>query len=153
MMTTLSGKWVFDTNCLIYFLDDVSPLHGEAKAIFQLLASDKRAKDKKLFQGVVAQQNILEAEHVLIKQYGRSLKEAANILSFVIDGFHFAVITPLSSTYHRYHTLVQGKTRDLYDLYLAATMLDNDVTNIITANEKDFSEIKGITVYNPWREK
>ena len=39
----------------------------------------------------------------------------------------------------------------MFDVFLSATMLDNGITHIITVNEKDFTGIKGISVYNPFK--
>ncbi len=39
--------------------------------------------------------------------------------------------------------------QDIYDLYLVATMLSNNVTRIYTFNERDFSQYFEIEVLNP----
>lgn len=156
MKNTLKGKWVFDTNLLIYVLDDNSLFHKVAKSLFQLLLYapvDTYESNTKLI-GFVAQQNILEAQHVLVKQYKRNLKEANKIINDIVTSFQFHVITPMPTTYLHYNLLIKDSNKralDMYDLYLAATMLDNGITHIITANEKDFVGIKRLSVYNPWR--
>lgn len=66
------------------------------------------------------------------------------------------VITPDTSTMEILIQLLQQKkiaTGYIFDLYLAATMITNGLTHIITANEKDFTGIPGIMVYNPWSTK
>lgn len=39
----------------------------------------------------------------------------------------------------------------IFDAYLVATMLTNDITQIATDNEKDLTLFRGITVVNPFK--
>lgn len=158
MKNTLKGKWVFDTQLLIYTLNESSPFHFATKSLFELLISSKE-KEKTLsekFIGVVAQQNIIEAENVLIKYYKFNYKKAIQAIQDIIIAFNFETIASLPTTYLRFHSLTKSlnkKTVDIFDLYLVTTMLDNGITNIITVNEKDFAGIIEITVYNPFKEE
>ena len=75
------------------------------------------------------------------------------ILEDVLLNYNIEVITPLPQTYERYHDLILNSrnSSDLFDYFLAATMLDNDIGRILTANTKDFSRIPGIEAVNPFK--
>lgn len=143
-MNTLRGKWVFDSNILVYSQDSKSPFYQKANRLFsQILSGD--------IKPVVAQQNIIETERVLTQVYKQDPAEIVRLLEDIIFNFHIIVITPLSTTYERYHSLLLKADRpnDLFDFYLAATMLDNEIDRILTVNDKDFSQIKEIEAINP----
>lgn len=109
--------------------------------------------EQKELRGIVAQQNILEAESVFLRHYRQKPKRIITALENLIQGFKMRVITPLPTTYLRCHSLIKKvkKSFDLFDFFLAATMLDNGFHQLITANDKDFAVIREITVYNPFK--
>lgn len=45
------------------------------------------------------------------------------------------------------------RAQEFFDVLIVATMLDNDIDTIYTANEDDFSKYNEINVYNPFRKK
>ena len=52
---------------------------------------------------------------------------------------YFEVISPLPTTFETFLKLLETNPKNYpFDLYLAATALDNQVFRIITANVKDF---------------
>ena len=60
-------------------------------------------------------------------------------------------VSPLPTTIHRYHRLLKGaKVKDIFDLYLAATLMDNGVKKLLTVNVKDFQGVEGLRVINPF---
>lgn len=146
MTTTLRGKWVFDSNLLVYFLDQNSPFFETSKKIF-LLQSNRQ------LDGVIAHQNILEAERTLIKDYKLNKNEVFDSVSKVVFSFNFEIISPMVTTLEKYHELIETSTIkiDIFDYYLAATMLDNGINRILTGNTKDFSKIPGIEAVNPFK--
>jgi len=149
MMNTFEGKWVFDSNLLVYALDNKSPYHAVTIELFKQFRKSTRALP------IVAQQNILEAENVLVTYYHLEVKKVIYAIEQLLNTFQFEVITPLPTTYLRYHIITESlRTKtNVYDYFLAATMLDNDIASLITANDKDFVGIEGLSVYNPFKKE
>lgn len=58
------------------------------------------------------------------------------------------VILPLSTTTGLFVEILQGRDRNqIFDLYLAATAIDNDITSIVTNNPKDFAGISNFKAF------
>jgi predicted nucleic acid-binding protein len=140
-------KYLVDTNIFIYGYDAKSPYHKETRSLLQNLVVQD-------IDTYVTLQNIVEFCNVLIKAY--------KLPSSLIVGYaqeillDFKIIIPKVTTINLLLNLLQKTTKGklyAFDLFLAATMLDNGITHIITANEKDFADIQGISVYNPWRKE
>ncbi len=136
---------LFDTNVLIYSLDSASP-HFEA--VSKLYSKVKSGE----IEAIIAHQNIVEAENVLVGLYKKSLDEARDAIDNVLFSFNFRLICPVPSTISLYHKLAQsyrGQAKiDLYDIYLASTALSNEVNTIVTYNTKHFEGL-GISVISP----
>lgn len=146
MTTTLSGRWVFDSNLFIYFLDQSSTFHEQAKELFAEIISGR-------IEAYCGQQNIIEVERILLQRYKRTVREVTSSLDTLITEFNFRVMTPfpyMVKTLHRILPSIQSGG-DIFDFYLAATMLDNGVNGILTVNIKDFSQIKEIEAVNPFK--
>jgi len=145
MKITSDARYVVDTNILIYGYDKKSPFHKVARKILESLVMEN-------IEIYVAQQNIVEFCNVLIRDYKLSSSSTIEYAQEIL--LDFKVITPKASAINVFLNLFHKYSRNriyAFDLFLAATMLDNGITHIITANEKDFVGIKGILVYNPWR--
>lgn len=143
MQTTLKGKYLLDTNILVYAYNQASPFHKKAKEIVLEAVEGK-------IEGVLAQQNLIEFCSVFTNQYHippDSIKK--DLLDITSD---FTIINPLPQTMFVFIDLLENYKLNLqvFDLYLAATMLDNDIHNIITLNYKDFAGIENISVINPF---
>lgn len=147
MKTILTGKWVFDSHLLVYILDADSPFYFAAQKVFSLIPEGK-------IQPVVAQQNLLEAENVLVRFGKISLNESHRAISDLIKNFQFALIHPMSTTYAIYDRILNENKEenkiDLFDYYLAATLIDNRVPRLLTLNTRDFSAIKNFQAINPF---
>ncbi len=146
MMTTFSGKWGFDSNLIVYFLDETPPFYSRAKDLFSSIANGS-------LRAVIAPQNILETERVLTLVYKRPLVIVIQTMEQVIEEFAVEIIVPTQRTYQVYHDFLRSKGTpgDLHDIFLAATLVDNDVKRILTANVKDFSKIPEIEAVNLFR--
>ena len=146
MVNVPVGRWLLDTHLLVYSLDALSPFYELTRELFMALQEEK-------FEGVIALQNVLEAENVLIKKYDQNKNDITNYIENVIDAFNFTIIAPTPNTYLTFHKLLKKSLTsvDLFDCFLAATMLDNKIGNILTLNTKDFSGIKGIQAENPFK--
>ena len=145
MKIILSGKWIFDSNLLVYAINYDSPFHSRTEKLFLKIKS-------KTLKAVVTQQNILETHKVLIRLYKKTPSESVRALDNLLQGFGISVIHPFSYTIETYHALIsQASTvSDLFDYYLAATMLDNGINRILTVNTKDFNQIPDIEAINPF---
>ena len=77
---------------------------------------------------------------------------ACDVTMGPINDFNFEVISPSSTTLQQFHSLIEDISYpfDYYDYYMAATMLENDMKNILTVNTKDFSSIPEIEAVNPF---
>ena len=61
----------------------------------------------------------------------------------------FRIIEPLPTTLFSFLTLLDKLEKpDIFDTFLAATTLDNDINCILTNNPKDFKNIQGLEVLN-----
>jgi predicted nucleic acid-binding protein len=131
MEIILKEKYLVDTNILIYSLDKKSPFYTASCNLLR----DGLQKGARF---IIAQQNLVELIAVLTKAYKISPNEAlADAGSFA---FNFEIITPLPTTLETFERLLKQSKgqQQIFDIYLAATMRDNDVCRIITANKKDF---------------
>ena len=86
MMTTLSGKWVFDSNIFIYFLVNSSPFFEQAKELFLKVVSGE-------IKAYCGHQNIVEAERILIQRYKLKASKTFFEISAMIF-FGFFTVTP-----------------------------------------------------------
>lgn len=134
-MNLISGaRYLIDTNILVYSVDRTSPFYQAVTDMFQKAAEDG-------VEFVIAQQNLTEYIAVLTQGYKVSQASAAeDAKAFAAQ---FEVIAPLPTTLNTFFNLMEQSNSSTYvfDLYLAATMLDNEVRRILTANQKDFQNI------------
>lgn len=147
MMSILNTKCLFDTNILVYALDVHSSRYKIAKDFIDNVINGK-------IEGVLAQQNIIELTNVLIKKLGVEKKSGLQIVHTYASKSNFNIITPQITTHNRFLNLcleLENRRKQFFDLYLAATMLDNEVNQIVTANDEDFTDIPGIKAINPWK--
>lgn len=138
------GKWAVDTNILVYALDKKSLFFSQTEKLFS-----KFEKEETLLY--TAQQNVLEAENVLINTYEVKVEEAVKKIKRLLEAFDFGILTPLPTTLVRCNSLAaEMKSRNIFDLYLAATLVDNKIGCLVTANDKDFKNISNLKVVNPY---
>jgi len=133
-------RLALDTNIWIYFLDRKSPFHEKTKQVF--------AKAEKNWEIVVAQQNILELIEVLLISYRLPVKKAVNEAQLLFNQ-QVGIIQPLPQTIKTYFTLARTclKKNNNFDLFLAATLLDNSIANLITNDRTGFKGIKDLQVW------
>jgi predicted nucleic acid-binding protein len=135
MQTT--EKYFLDTNALAY-----------------LISNEDLNKHKKIKEFVkekhceISSQNLRELTNVLFKKTKLDNKEIRNYL--IKLGKKFTVNYELiEDTLNSINFLKSRK--NFYDALLVATMLRNGIRTIVTENEKDFLEFKGIKVINPFK--
>lgn len=143
MLNILKGSWGVDSNVIIYALDKKSYFFKKAEEFF--LAT-------KNLNFYITQQNIIEIERVLVGFYKIDKEQVVDNLEMFLNVFKFNIISPLPTTLSLYHQLLKNlKTKsDFFDLFLAATYLDNEINNLFTVNVKDFLVIKELNVVNPF---
>ena len=140
MRNTSSTNWAFDTNILVYLLDRKSPNHSLAVEAFKSAESQEK-------EIIIAQQNLVELIQVLTTWYGLSLRRAVAQAEKAADR-NVTLITPLPHTFSTYLDLCKksNKPKNHFDLYLAATLLNNDVPTLITNDPSGFKTVKELTV-------
>lgn len=146
MPNTSSTKCLIDTNILVYSLDNKSPFHKVSAQILKECIEGTRF-------GVIAQQNIVECTNVLFRESEKKREEILSDLQIVVSSFNLQIVYPFQTTLLTFLNLIRRlkqRKKEFFDVFLAATMLDNGIKNIITANEKDFAGIKEISAHNPF---
>lgn len=135
---------LIDTNILVYAINESSPKHQQAK---QFLKHNQG-------QLIVAHQNIIEAIKVLTQPKFLKPMDSESAIKAVLAIIEICqIIIPKFGT--EFIALELIKRSDLtgnriFDAYLAATALSNNVDLIATDNIKDFKKFKEIKVVNPF---
>jgi len=136
---------LIDSNILVYAINSSSPKHDRAKKFLQ----------EKVNSLIVTHQNILETLRVITHpklpspMAPREALEAVERITEVCR-----IVTPDYKT----HTIAKELIRKhnlsadmVFDAYLTATAMSNDISTIATDNVKDFKKFE-LTVYNPFEE-
>lgn len=135
---------LIDTNILIYAINEDSSKHEQAKAFL------KENKDSL----EITHQNVLESLRVLTHpKYSKVMKleDATEAVFLIVNSCR--LITPTIHTIYIFFdliTLYALKSDQVFDAYLAATALSNNVDTIATDNEKDFKKFANLKVINPF---
>lgn len=133
-----------DTNVLVYAVNTLALNHEKARDFLR----------NEYQHVVIAHQNILESLRVLTHTtfpQPLSLKETLRIADDFSSSFR--VISPKDETLPIFHALIQKyscTSNAVFDAYLVATALTNDVSVIVTDNERHFRIFEEITVFNPF---
>lgn len=144
MKNTLKGKWGIDSNIIIYSFDKRSPFFKKAKVFFNLILKSR-------VELYITQQNILECEKVLIYKHKYSRKLIIEMISDFIEEFNISIICPLPTTIFHFHkALEQFRFKDIFDLFLGTTYIDNGIVNLFTNNKKDFKKLSEFNAVNPF---
>jgi predicted nucleic acid-binding protein len=137
---TISGKKILvDTNILAYLTDNKSPFFPKAFAFFEW-AEENGVKL------TLTQQNIIEFIRTLVRDYGSTLSKAVERARALLSEREFVLINPLPTTLDLYCELVGRGNKGTFDLYMAATAIDNGVDCIVTNDPKGFKNIEGLEV-------
>jgi len=141
-------KVLLDSNILIFSSNILSTKYKIAKQLRELAKNNE-------FRAYITHQNINETLRVLTHKNYVSPFTLTNALK-QIDSFIkiTAVISPNSDTLQVFLNLAKEykiTSNQIYDAYLVATAITNDIRTIATDNEKDFKKYKEIKVYNPFK--
>ena len=137
-------KILLDSNIIIYSLNKLSPKCMQAQGFIVENQSNL----------VVAHQNINETLRILTHKTFPSSMTSGQALK-AVDGILLGleIINPLPVTYNIVKELIslyKLKGNTVFDAYLVATMLSNDINHIATDNVKHFKLFKQIKVVNPF---
>ena len=140
------NSWLIDTNVLIYSYDQTQKLHPLSYALIENAIAGS-------VQVTLTQQNLLEFLAVVTNpkrvEHPLTIDEAFQKLAVYVSSF--PLICPTPKTFFTFADLTSrypAKGR-IFDLYLAATALDNGITQICTWNVKDFDTITELSVNTP----
>lgn len=144
-MSCMKGKIFFDSNILIY-----AYTHGEP-------AKCEKSKDllRRAFEGeieaTISNQVIGELSRALITKFDVSVSEIESIID---DLNRYIGLNKVSYGPETIKTAVRYSDAygvPFWDSVIAATMKENGIIEIITENDRDFSDIPEIQVTNPFK--
>lgn len=128
--------------------------HSQHQAALELIKESLGAQQKV----TVAQQNLVEFARVAtdkrMMEFPLTPKQAGQtIAAYQQSGLK--VIQPSAETIIVFVRLLSRfprlrDSKQVFDIFLTATMLSNEVAVILTENVKDFRDIPGITAINPF---
>ncbi len=138
----MTDEYLLDSNILIYAYDTSE---GKKHELAKELLED-------CFMGqpfAVSLQNLTEFFNAITKkiEHPLSSNEAEDVIKIILEFKNFRKLIPTDKTLLRAMRL--GKTGHFWDAMIAATMLENGISQIYTENTKDF-QIPGITPINPF---
>ncbi|MBI2885195.1 MAG: PIN domain-containing protein [Candidatus Omnitrophica bacterium] len=141
---------LFDTNLLVHAHVISSPYHAIARRL-----RDEASVGR--LEACLSPQVLCEFVTVCtnprVIQPALTLAEARGEVSAYWTSSGFKKVLPKETTIMRMlHLMTKITTSrvDVFDIFLAATMLDNDVRTIYTQNVKDFVVFKELEVINPF---
>ncbi len=136
---------LIDSNILVYSINSISPKYKRAQIFLQ----------ENLGNLDIAHQNILESIRILTHPKFTNpmkIKDALEAVLNIVKGCN--VISPNYQTVYITLELIRKykmSSDQVFDAYIAATAISNDIDTIATDNEKDFKKFSEITVHNPFR--
>ena len=136
-----------DTNILVYAFDNSEK--RKQKIAAEIL--DKCFTGQKIY--ALSSQNLAEFFLVITDKIERPLtvEDAKNVIIKINNFKGIRKLSYNSDTVIKSILISERNNIKIWDSLLIATMLDNDIFNIYTENEKDFNRIKNINVVNPFQ--
>ncbi|MFB2972566.1 type II toxin-antitoxin system VapC family toxin [Aerosakkonema sp. BLCC-F183] len=143
-------KIFFDTNVLVYAHDESASYHTESAELLQMAFEGK-------FQGIIAEQNIIETYRILtntaaMKGNALTASQARDLIAGTYLGGAFEILYPNRSSVDRVLQLaVNGNfiLARIFDIRLAALILDAGVDFFATYNISHFLGIAGLNPMTP----
>lgn len=144
----MNNSGAIDSNIFIYALNEQADQHNSAK---------KFLRQQSKFHFFVTPQNILEIFNVVTdsKKFPSPLtpKNAQSSVKSIVDQDSCSLVFPSDNTWEitlklalKYN--IMGKQK-IYDCYLAATLLENNIEILYTANTEDFAAFPFLRTQNP----
>jgi predicted nucleic acid-binding protein len=142
-------KILFDTNILVDAHNIDSPFNQKALEVYNTTENI-----------CITHQNLLEFYSVITNdkrvETPVTNMKAQSLLKFYSDSPKFNIISPNINTIRILNELAtqyKFKGVEIFDMYIVATMISNDISMIYTADTKIFKKFKSITVLNPLLQK
>ena len=135
-----------DTNILVYSYNQLSPNYEKAKRFLEEDISNGNL--------VTSLQNLVEYYSVITNPKTPGHLSDTNLAKIQIEkwlGIFPKILVPQTQTATTISALLKRfpvKGADIHDVHLAATMMDNNVKTIYTADDKIFRQFK-LKVINP----
>lgn len=146
MRSEIERLWAFDTDLIIHALDRDSEHYGTMQKLMSKSFTEE-------IGFAVTFQNILEAQNILLEYYDIPAHETLNHITNFINGFRFVFIYPMYTTYKLYAHYVESYKKhpevDHYDLFLTATLVDNDIHQLLTLQTENYKDILEVFVATP----
>ena len=140
---------MLDTNILVYSNNKDSEFHSICKSLVERAA-------KREIEAAVSIQNLIELYAVITDkrrvEHPLTPMKAKELIDFYKESRGIRIITPVPKTLDTIAKLIEKhspRAQSIFDYLLVATMLDNDVHGIYTANSEHFEHFDSITVINP----
>lgn len=147
MVTTLTASLI-DTNVLVYASNKDSEFHSICKALVERAALGE-------MEAAVAVQNLIELYAIITDkrrvEHPLSPAKAKDLIEFY-KGSKIQVVAPVPETVNTIARLIEEhspKSQSIFDYLLVATMLDNGIHSIYTANSEHFKHFDSLAVINP----
>lgn len=137
---------LLDTNVLVYAYDVSEKRRREiAKALLDVVWDSGG--------GVVTLQNLSEFFFAVTRKVQKPVPivDAKTIVSDILRSSRWMVIDRNAGTLMKAMDIVETTRAPFWDALIAACMLEHGIEAIVTENEKDFKNIPGITVMNPFK--
>ena len=141
---------LLDTNVLLYTLTEASPFHGPARALYRQVIEGT-------LQACISPQVLCEFLSTCTDARrfhpALSVEQALRECLVFWEAHTLKKIFPSSTTFERATALIRRhriSRQEVFDAFLAATMLENGVRTIYTANTKDFLPFRELQVVNPF---
>jgi toxin-antitoxin system PIN domain toxin len=149
-MNTLDERALIDTNVLVYATDTNSSFHEASKQL-----RDRGFRGE--IRLVVTPQILMEFFAVVTSPRRvtspRSSAEACEEVEKYVRADYIQKLYPDPAALERTLDLLkqypQVTRQDVFDLFLVATMVANDITRIYTYNQEHFTRFEGIEVLRP----
>lgn len=141
----MKDRLFFDTNIIYYAYDTSEP---QKRKICQELLEKVFSGD---IIGIVSGQILGELFNASINKLDIPLDKAKVIVQALITSERWEKINYDQRTIIRAISNFEDVKVPFWDLVISETMKENNITEIITENEKDFKKIRGINVINPFK--
>lgn len=137
---TTSDPILFDSNVLIYNHNISAPLYQQSRNYHEKVLAGE-------ISGIISPQNLTEFLAV-VTSYRRMTqplsgdKALTAIKNYLNPASNFTVIYPNQLTLQIFQDLEKKykvSSQKIFDVFLVATMLGNNISTLLTANTKDFA--------------
>lgn len=141
----ISEPLLLDSNILVYAHNEDSSFHSQSiKLVTEVIRGE--------ITGVLSFQNLLEFYSVITDKRRLNSPITPKLASELVNQYlssPFEIIYPTVNTNKIMIELLKRnefKNGQVFDVFLTATMLSNNIGYVITANVADFQKVNGISV-------